>query len=91
MSFHERFTSGRVISRLTSDVDTLTELLDAGLDGLLTAVLNIAAISVLLFVLDVPLALIALASLVPLWLLYRWFSPRAAGGVPAAPARRSRR
>ena len=40
MSFHERFTSGRVISRLTSDVDTLTELLDAGLDGLLTAVLE---------------------------------------------------
>src|SRR6185312_3712496 len=37
VSFHERFTSGRVISRLTSDVDTLTELLDSGLDGLLTA------------------------------------------------------
>ena len=56
VSFHERFTSGRVISRLTSDVDTLTELLDIGLDGLLTAVFNIAAISVLLFFLDVPLA-----------------------------------
>ncbi|MEO9139485.1 MAG: ABC transporter transmembrane domain-containing protein, partial [Jatrophihabitans sp.] len=32
VAFHERFTSGRVISRLTSDVDTLTELLDSGLD-----------------------------------------------------------
>jgi ABC-type multidrug transport system fused ATPase/permease subunit len=78
VAFHERFTSGRVISRLTSDVDTLTELLDSGLDGLLTAVFNSAAIAVLLVVLDVPLGLIALASLVPLWLLYRWFSPRAA-------------
>ena len=77
VSFHERFTSGRVISRLTSDVDTLTELLDSGLDGLLTAVFNIAAISVLLLILDVPLGLIALASLIPLWLLYRWFSARA--------------
>src|SRR5690242_11376580 len=38
VAFHERFTSGRVISRLTSDVDTLNELLDAGLDGLLVAV-----------------------------------------------------
>ena len=77
VSFHERFTSGRVISRLTSDVDTLTELLDSGLDGLLTAVFNIAAISVLLYFLDVPLALIATASLVPVWMLYRWFSGRA--------------
>jgi ABC-type multidrug transport system fused ATPase/permease subunit len=78
VSFHERFTSGRVISRLTSDVDTLTELLDSGLDGLLTALFNSVAIAVLLLVLDVPLALIALASLIPLVLLYRWFSPRAA-------------
>jgi len=77
VSFHERFTSGRVISRLTSDVDTLTELLDAGLDGLLTAMFNIVAISVLLLILDLPLALIALASLIPLWFLYRWFSARA--------------
>ena len=78
VSFHERFTSGRVISRLTSDVDTLTELLDSGLDGLLTAVFNSAAIAVLLLVLDLPLAAIALGSLLPVWLLYRWFSPRAA-------------
>jgi ATP-binding cassette, subfamily B, bacterial len=77
VSFHERFTSGRVISRLTSDVDTLTELLDSGLDGLLTAMFNIAAITVLLLILDLPLALIALASLIPLWFLYRWFSARA--------------
>ena len=78
VSFHERFTSGRVISRLTSDVDTLTELLDTGLDGLLTAVLNSSAIAVLLLFLDVELGLIALAALIPIVALYRWFSPRAA-------------
>jgi ABC-type multidrug transport system fused ATPase/permease subunit len=78
VAFHERFTSGRVISRLTSDVDTLTELLDSGVDGLITALLNIVAIAVLMLLLDVPLGLIALSSLVPLWLLYRWFSARAA-------------
>ncbi|HEY2300235.1 MAG TPA: ABC transporter ATP-binding protein [Jatrophihabitans sp.] len=77
VSFHERFTSGRVISRLTSDVDTLNELLDAGLDGLLVAVLNIAAITVLLFFLDLPLAAVVLLSLVPFFLLFRWFSARA--------------
>jgi ABC-type multidrug transport system fused ATPase/permease subunit len=78
VAFHERFTSGRVISRLTSDVDTLTELLESGIDGLLTALFNIVAIAILLLVLDLQLAAIALASLIPLWLLYRWFSGRAA-------------
>ena len=91
VSFHERFTSGRVISRLTSDVDTLTELLDTGLDGLLTAVFNIAAISVLLFFLDVPLAALVLVSLVPLCLLFRWFSRARDARRSGAPARRSRR
>ncbi|WP_375486297.1 ABC transporter ATP-binding protein [uncultured Jatrophihabitans sp.] len=78
VAFHERFTSGRVISRLTSDVDTLNELLEAGLDGLLTAVFNIVAIAVILLILDLPLALAAIGALVPLYLLYRWFSERAA-------------
>ena len=35
-AFHERYTSGRVIARLTSDVDALDELLDEGLDGLVS-------------------------------------------------------
>ncbi|UQX89133.1 ABC transporter ATP-binding protein/permease [Jatrophihabitans telluris] len=76
VSWHESFTSGRVISRLTSDVDTLRELLDASLDGLLLAVLNITVISVLMLVLDPWLALIALAAVIPLFFLFRWFSAR---------------
>ena len=90
VAFHEKFTSGKVISRLTSDVETLRELLDSGLDGLLTALFNMIAIAILLLVLDVPLALIALFALVPLWLLVRWFSPRAAVAYPATPANTSR-
>ncbi len=77
VAFHERYTSGKVISRMTSDVDTLTELRDAGLDGLLTALFSIVAITVLMLFLDVRLAAIALVSLIPLWLLYRWFARRA--------------
>jgi ATP-binding cassette subfamily B protein len=78
VSFHERFTSGRVVSRMTSDIDTLTELVDAGIDELITAVLTVVAICGLLFFLDVPLALIVLGSLLPLAGLYYWFSGRSA-------------
>ena len=50
-----KYTSGRVISRLTSDIDAIDELLEAGFDGLVTAVLTLVGTAVLLLVLDVQL------------------------------------
>lgn len=76
VSFHERYTSGRVVARLTSDVDSLNELLDASLDGLITALLSVVSIAVILGFVDLPLALVTMATLVPLWLLTRWFRSR---------------
>jgi ABC-type multidrug transport system fused ATPase/permease subunit len=73
LSFHESYTSGRVISRLTSDFDAINALLDAGLDTLVNSVLTIATITVILLVLDWPLALVSLASLIPLLFLSRWY------------------
>lgn len=73
LDFHESFTSGRLISRLTSDVEALNDLLEKGLDGLLGALLSLVGISVLLFVLDPVLAGIVLAGFVPLLFLTRWF------------------
>jgi ATP-binding cassette subfamily B protein len=75
LAFHERYTSGRVISRLTSDLDSLQELLDEGLDGLFS-LLSIISIGTMLLVLDVPLGLVALAGFVPLGLLTRWYRRR---------------
>jgi ABC-type multidrug transport system fused ATPase/permease subunit len=76
LSFHESYTSGRVISRLTSDFDAINALLDAGLDTLVTSVLTIITITVILLVLDWPLALVSLASLIPLLFLSRWYQQR---------------
>jgi ABC-type multidrug transport system fused ATPase/permease subunit len=76
LSFHEKYTSGKVISRMTSDIDSLHDLLEDGLDGLLTAILSVVGIAVMLLVLDVPLALIVLAGLVPVLWVTRWFYVR---------------
>ena len=76
LAFHERYTSGRVVSRLTSDVEALNDLLDEGLDGLITALLSVVSIGVILLLLDLPLALITLSTFGPLWLLSRWFRTR---------------
>jgi ATP-binding cassette subfamily B protein len=73
ISFHEKYTSGKVISRMTSDIDSLHDLLEDGLDGLLTAVLSVTGIAVMLLVMDVPLALIVLVGLVPVIWVTRWF------------------
>lgn len=73
LAFHERYTSGRVVSRLTSDVDAISELLDTGLDGLITAALSVTSIAVILVLLDPPLGLATLAVFPVLWLITRWF------------------
>ncbi|MGY5883803.1 ABC transporter ATP-binding protein [Modestobacter lacusdianchii] len=73
LSFHERYTSGKTISRLTSDVEALAELFDEGLDGLLTALFSVVSIGVLMLVLDLPLGLVALLGLPALYLVGRWF------------------
>src|SRR4051812_34834104 len=59
-AFHDSYTSGRVISRQTSDVDAIYEMLESGFDGLFTAALTLAGTAVLLLYLDLKLGLVAL-------------------------------
>ena len=54
-AFHDGYTSGRVISRQTSDVDAIYEMLETGFDGLVTAALTLVGTAGLLLFLDVKL------------------------------------
>jgi ATP-binding cassette subfamily B protein len=72
--FHDRYTTGRVVSRLTSDVDAIMELLANGFDSLITAVLTMVGVGVLLLVLDLKLGAVCLICFPILMLLVRWFS-----------------
>ncbi|HEX9775598.1 MAG TPA: ABC transporter ATP-binding protein [Actinomycetota bacterium] len=62
LSFYERYTSGRVIARMTSDVDAVSDLLAVGLNDLAVAGLSVVGIAVVLLVQDPPLALATLAT-----------------------------
>jgi ABC-type multidrug transport system fused ATPase/permease subunit len=77
-AFHDEYTSGRVISRQTSDVDAIYEMLESGFDGLVTAVLTLFGTAVLLLVLDVKLGLVALLCFPFLLLLTNWFRKESA-------------
>ncbi len=72
-AFHDEYTSGRVISRQTSDIDAIDELLETGFDGLITAVLTLFGTAILLLVLDLKLGAVALLCVPFLYLLTRWF------------------
>ena len=73
LSFHERYTSGRVVARLTSDVEAIAELLETGVSQLVFAVLSLVSTVAVMLVLDAPLALIALGALPFLFALTSWF------------------
>ncbi|WP_282549971.1 ABC transporter ATP-binding protein [Streptomyces rochei] len=77
VDFHERYTSGRLISRSTTDVESLRELLDEGLQELVTVVLSFVYIAALLLWLDLGLGGVAVASFVPLYALVRLYRRRA--------------
>ncbi|GGP75237.1 ABC transporter ATP-binding protein [Streptomyces calvus] len=77
VDFHERYTSGRLISRSTTDVESLRELLEEGLQELVMVILSAVYISVLLLWLDLGLGAVAVASFVPLYALVRSYRRRA--------------
>src|SRR4051794_11254918 len=72
-AFHDGYTSGRVISRQTSDVDAIYEMLETGFDGLVTAALTLVGTAGLLLFLDVKLGFVALACGPFLAWLTAWF------------------
>jgi len=73
IAFHERYTSGRVVSRSTNDVEAIQDMLETGFDSLITAALTLIGTAILLVTLDVRLGLMCLAAFPVLVALVWWF------------------
>ncbi|MFM2321385.1 MAG: hypothetical protein RL612_532, partial [Actinomycetota bacterium] len=73
LQFHEKYTSGRVIARQTSDLDAIKELLDTGGNEMVAGMLYMLFTAVALAVLDIGSFAVLMCSLVPLFFLTRWF------------------
>ncbi|HKW06056.1 MAG TPA: ABC transporter ATP-binding protein, partial [Candidatus Dormibacteraeota bacterium] len=78
LSFYERYTSGRIISRLTSDIDALNELLATGLTSVITSLISVVAISVILLRLDLRLGLVTIVVMPLVLALTAWFRSNSA-------------
>jgi len=73
LEFHESYTSGRIIARQTSDLDSIRELLDSGVNQLVQGALYMIFIAIAMFTVDWQSGLVLFGALIPLALLTRWF------------------
>ncbi|WP_309106703.1 ABC transporter ATP-binding protein [Arthrobacter sp.] len=73
LEFHEKYTSGRIIARQTSDLEALRELLDSGVSSLASGMLFMVFTAVTVFALDWRSGLILLGAGVPMYFLSRWY------------------
>ncbi|MDP5227597.1 MULTISPECIES: ABC transporter ATP-binding protein [Arthrobacter] len=76
LEFHEKYTSGRIIARQTSDLEALRELLDSGVSSLAAGLMFMLFTAVTVFGLDWQSGLIMLGAAVPAAFLTRWYQIR---------------
>jgi ATP-binding cassette subfamily B protein len=77
LDYFSREPSGRVVARLTSDVEGLQEFLQQGLSLMLRGILLLVLTTIVMFTQSIQLTLATLAILPVLMIAGRWYRPRA--------------
>lgn len=80
VAYYDKNPVGRIITRITSDVDALNELFTSGVIDVLGDLVSIFTIVVMMFLLDWKLALISLITVPLLFAATNWFRKRARAG-----------
>lgn len=76
IDFYEREMAGRIMTRATSDIDTVQTLFQQGMLGALAGVVMFAGSAFVLMAMNARLALATLTIVFPLVVLTRWFQRR---------------
>ncbi|HEX8143698.1 MAG TPA: ABC transporter ATP-binding protein [Pyrinomonadaceae bacterium] len=90
VAYYDRNPVGRIMTRLTSDVDSLNELLTSGVIELLGDVVMIVAIAAVMFWMDWRLTLVALVTVPMLFAATNWFRKHARRGYDRVRTRLAR-
>lgn len=80
VAYYDKNPVGRVITRITSDVDSLNELFTSGVIDVLGDLVSIFAIIGFMFYMDWRLALVSLATVPLLFIATNWFRKHARHG-----------
>ncbi|HEX3334879.1 MAG TPA: ABC transporter ATP-binding protein [Jatrophihabitans sp.] len=78
LDYYERELGGRIMTRMTTDVDQFESLVENGLLSALVAFVTFVGVGVALLVVDIELGLVTLSVVVPLAFATVWFRRRAA-------------
>ncbi|HOK64598.1 MAG TPA: ABC transporter ATP-binding protein [Bacillota bacterium] len=71
LDFYDRIQAGRIMSRVTSDVEAINDLMTSGILGLVSDLVSLVAIVVIMLRMNTKLALIAL-TIVPILFIVVW-------------------
>lgn len=83
LDYYERELSGRILTRMTTDVDALSTFLQTGMPDALVSLLMVVGVAVALVVIDAHLALVVLVALPPL-ILATWIFRKASNAAYSA-------
>ena len=76
LDYYERELAGRIMTRMTTDVEALAQLLQTGLVNAVVSLTTLVGVAVVLVLMDPELSLVTLAAIVPLVLATIWFRRR---------------
>lgn len=76
LAYFDRVQRGELISRVTNDIDNITQTMQQSLSGALTAILTVLGVLVMMFSISWKLALVALVSLPLMGVIFGIIGPR---------------
>ncbi len=76
LKYHDSMPVGKLLTRLTSDVDALSEVFGSGAVGVLADFVTLIVISVTMLLIDLKLGLLLLVTQIPVTYLILWLQKR---------------
>ena len=76
LAYFDKVQRGELISRVTNDIDNITQTLQQSLSGALTAVLTVVGVIIMMFSISWQLSLVALATLPLMGIIFGVIGPR---------------
>jgi ATP-binding cassette, subfamily B, multidrug efflux pump len=80
LRFFDQRTHGELMSRLTNDVESVSDVLTSGVTSLISSVLSLVGVAVIMLLLNVRLAIVTLITVPLMVSLSRWIAKRTRTG-----------